>query len=286
MFKDIISRIKPLDIESMDKCQLRLDNLTKPLNSLLYFEHIARQMAGITHNPRPRTLKKSIIILTGAGAKPSIVTNVFAEHVGAQIVTADIATIAKAQTAQQEILSAIEWGINSAGAEIAKGTQVIGLGQLDSGSAADSKEILACVSDEQAEPLEVLAKVGSKTIAALVGLILGAAAGGAAVVLDGLSTTVAAMLAVKIAPGVKDYLIGSHYATVPEHKVALDTIGIPAYLYMDMNSDDGTGAAMGMSLIKASLHVLNDMKTFGEAEVAVAQDGPGALKQTKEVKDI
>lgn len=286
MFKDLISHIKPLDIESMDKCQLRLDNLTKPLNSLLYFEHIAWQMAGITHNPRPRTVKKSIVVLTGAGAEPSIAANVFAEHVGAQIVIADMTTIAKAQTAQQEILSAIEWGINIAGAEIAKGTQVIGLGQLDSGSAADSKEILACFSDEQAESLEVLAKVGSKAIAALVGIILGAAAGGAAVVLDGLSTTVAAMIAVKIAPGVKEYLIGSHYATAPEHKVALDMIGIPAYLYLDMNSDDGTGAAMGMSLIKASLHVLNDMKTFGEAEVAVAQDGPGALKQTKEVKDI
>ena len=124
MFKEIISRIKPLDTESMDKCQLRLDNLTKPLNSLLYFEQIARQMAGITHNPRPRTVKKSIIILTSAGAKPSIATNVFAEHVGAQIVTVDIATIAKAQTVQQEILSAIEWGINIAGAEIAKGTQI------------------------------------------------------------------------------------------------------------------------------------------------------------------
>ena len=286
MFKDVISRIKPLHTESMDKYQLRLDNLTKPLNSLLYFEQIARQIAGITHNSRPRTVKKSIIILTGDGAKPSIATNVFAEHVGAQIVTADITTIAKAQTVQQEILSAIEWGINIAGTEIAKGTQVIGLGQLCSASDADSKEILACFSEEQAEPLEVLAKVGSKETAALVGIILGAAAGGAAVVLDGLSTTVAAMLAVKIAPGVKEYLIGSHYATVPEHKIALDMIGIPAYLYLDMNSDDGTGAAMGMSIIKASLHVLNDMKTFGEAEVAVAQDGPGALKQTKDVKDI
>ena len=286
MFKDLISRIKPLHIESMDKCQLRLDNLTKPLNSLLYFEQIARQMAGITHNPRPRTLKKSIIVVTSAGAEPSIATNVFAEHVGAQIVTVDITNIAKAQTAQQEMLSAIEWGINIAGEEIAKGTQVIGLGQIYSGSAAASKEILACFSEEQAEPLEVLAKVGNKAIAALVGITLGAAAGGAAVVLDGLSTTVAAMLAVKIVPGVKEYLIGSHYATVPEHKVALDMIGIPAYLYLDMNSDDGTGAAMGMSIIKASLHVLNDMKTFGEAEVAVAQDGPGALKQTKDVRDI
>ena len=51
-----------------------------------------------------------------------------------------------------------------------------------------------------------------------------------------------------------------------------------------MNCDDGTGAAMGMSLIDASLHVLNDMKTFGAAEVAIAQDGPGALKQSKAIK--
>ena len=179
MFKDIISRIKPLHTESMDKCQLRLDNLTKPLNSLLYFEQIARQMAGITHNPRPRTVKKSIIVLTSDGAKPSIATNVFAEHVGAQIVTADIATIAKAQKMQQEILSAIEWGINIAGTEIAKGTQVIGLGQIYSGTAKDSIAILACFSEEQAEPLEVLAKVGNTAIAVLVGIILGAAAGGA-----------------------------------------------------------------------------------------------------------
>jgi len=168
----------------MDKCKQRLDNLTKPLNSLLYFEQIARQMAGITHNPRPRTVKKSIIVLTSAGAKPSIATNVFAEHVGAQIVTVDIATIAKAQTVQQEILSAIEWGINIAGEEISKGAQVIGLGQIYSGSAKDSKEILACFSEEQAEPLEVLAKVGSKETEVLVGIILGAAAGGAAVVVD------------------------------------------------------------------------------------------------------
>ena len=156
MFKDIISRIKPLHTESMDKCQLRLDNLTKPLNSLLYFEQIARQMAGITHNPRPRTVKKSIIVLTDAGAKPSIATNVFAGHVGAQIVTADITTIEKSQTVQQEILSAIEWGINIAGEEIAKGTQVIGLGQIYSGSAEDSKEILACFQDEQGRADKIL----------------------------------------------------------------------------------------------------------------------------------
>ncbi|MGL5206177.1 MAG: nicotinate-nucleotide--dimethylbenzimidazole phosphoribosyltransferase, partial [Acidaminococcaceae bacterium] len=226
MFKDLVSRIKPLHIESMDKCQLRLDNLTKPLNSLLYFENIARQIAGITHNPRPRTVKKSIIVLTGDGGKPGMAASVFAEHVGAEIVKADISNVAKEHIAEQEMLRAIEWGSNIAGEEIAKGTQVIGLGQTCKGSTLAAKAIIDCYEKGQAEPLDVLSKAGNKEIAALVGIILGAAAGGAAVVLDGLSTTAAAMLAVKRAPGVKEYLIASHYATVPEHKAALEMIGI------------------------------------------------------------
>ena len=115
--------------------------------------------------------------------------------------------------------------------------------------------------------------------AGLVGVILGAAAGGAAVVIDGIITSAAALIAVKLAPQAADYLIGSHLSFEPGHKIALEMIGVPAYLKLNMRLGEGTGAALGMSLINASLHVLNDMKTFGEAQVAVAQDGPGALRQ-------
>ena len=45
------------------------------------------------------------------------------------------------------------------------------------------------------------------------------------------------------------------------------------------------GAVLGISLIHAALHVLNDMKTFGEVAVSVAEDGPGALVQDPSVKD-
>jgi len=41
-------------------------------------------------------------------------------------------------------------------------------------------------------------------------------------------------------------------------------------------------AALGLKLVDASLHMLNDMKTFSEAQVAVATDGPGAGRQTHE----
>jgi nicotinate-nucleotide--dimethylbenzimidazole phosphoribosyltransferase len=134
------------------------------------------------------------------------------------------------------------------------------------------------------DPLVVLTRAGSMTIAGMVGVILGAASHGAAVVLDGLTTSAAALIAVKLAPQAKGYLIGSHFVLEPAQRAALDIIGVPAYLELGIQADVGIGAVLGMSLINASLHVLNDMKTFGEAQVAVAQDGPGTLRQSKDVK--
>lgn len=349
MFKETIAAIGPLDTVAMERCQLRVDNLTKPLNSLYSFEHIACKLAGITRNPRPANLEKTIIIMAadnGAAAETgyeSVTTaqrvnsfcqgnaaiNVFAEHVRARTVLVDIGVASDfpvfssirhekiaygtnnssqgpAMTREQAV-RAIEAGIRLACEETAKGVQVIGLGEIGRAgiipaiavAACYSEQLLAGLSQQEAalikkiievntpekNPLDVLAKVGSLTIAGLVGVILGAAAGRSAVVLDGLATSAAALIAVDLAPGVKDYLIGSHFAAEPAHQTALDIIGIPAYLKLDINLGEGTGAALGMSLINAALHMLNDMKTFGEAEVAVAQDGPGALKQTKDVRD-
>lgn len=363
MFDDINSLIKPLDLAAMEKCQLRLDNLTKPLGSLHSFEHLALQMAGITGNARPRNLKKSIILMAGdhgvaaegVSAYPKEVTaqmvdnfcnggaaiNVFAQHVDADLVLVDMGVAADLSNYEQikhkkiaygtnniakgpamtreQAKQAIEAGMEIASNEITKGARVLGLGEMGIANTTASTAIIACYAQEglstlvghgtgiseealykkvqviqtalevnhpdQEDPMGVLSSLGGFEIAGLVGVILGAAAGGAAVVVDGLITSAAALLAVKIAPQVKNFLIGSHYSVEPAHKIALNLIGVPAYLHLDMCLGEGTGAALGMSLINASLHVINDMKTFGEAEVAVAQDGPGALKQSKDVKD-
>ena len=359
MFENIISLIKPLDIHAMDKCQLRLDNLTKPLDSLYSFEHIARQMAGITGNHRPQMLQKSIIVMAGdhgvvaqgVSLYPQTVTaemlantcqggsiiNVFAAHVAAHLVLVDIGLATdlldfpdvhyekiaygtkdiavEAAMTREQALGAIAVGIKIAQAEISNGCRILGLGAMGIGNTISSTGIIACYSDKKVaellalrseispellahkihvlenallvncpdprDALDVLCKIGGLEIAGLVGVILGAAAGGAAVVLDGLATSAAALIAVKMAPQVKDYLVASHFAVEPAHKVALDLINVPGYLYLDIHLGDGTGGALGMSLINASLHLLNDMKTFGEAEVAVAEDGPGTLKQSK-----
>lgn len=292
MFEQIISEIKPLNHEAMEKCQLRLDNLSKPLGSLHSFEHLARQLAGITGNARPRILPKSIIIMARGDAKDILAVNVLAAHVGAHVAVIDIDTLAPNLdiTTEKKVTSALQAGIAAAGQEIAKGVKIIGIGCSGPDIYTGGKSIIAqynfydnkCGIEHQ---LAILHQAKSLEIAGLVGVILGAAAGGAAVVLDGLATAAAALVAVNIMPGVKDYLIGSHLAIDPAHQTALTLLKLPAYLEFDMIGDDGTGAALGMSLINASLHVINDMKTFGEADVAIAQDGPGASRQSKDVRD-
>lgn len=362
MFKDIISLIKPLDVDAMEKCQVRLDNLTKPLGSLHSFEHIAKQMAGITGNPRPNLLQKSIIVMAGDhgiiaegvslyppeettemvinSCRGAAGVNVFAEHVSANLVVVDVGVgadlpislplhqqkigygtknIAKeAAMTREEAIQCIEVGIGMAQTEIEKGSRILGIGTMGAGSTIPCAAMIACYSGKQpqellgtgtgiseellaqridvlekalqlhqidtADPLDIVSKFGGFEIAALVGVILGAGAGGAAVVLDGLATSAAALIAVQMAPQVKEYVVASHFAVEPAHQIALDLISLPGYLHLGMYGGEGTGAALGISLINASLHVLNDMKTFGEAEVAVAQDGPGALKQCKDIR--
>ena len=89
----------------------------------------------------------------------------------------------------------------------------------------------------------------------------------------------------QMAPLVRDRLVGSHFSAEPQQAEILELANLPAYLYLGMNVGEGVGAVLGISLIHAALHVLNDMKTFGEAAVSVAEDGPGALVQDQSVKD-
>ena len=88
-----------------------------------------------------------------------------------------------------------------------------------------------------------------------------------------------------MAPLVRDRLVGSHFSAEPQQAEILELTDLPAYLYLGMNVGEGVGAVLGISLIHAALHVLNDMKTFGEVAVSVAEDGPGALVQDPSVKD-
>lgn len=280
VLEKIKDQIQPLDEVAMEKCQIRIDNLTKPLNSLYYFEVIAKKLAGITGNPRPEQMLRKVLIVNTLdnnilGQDP--VLEVFARRVNAKLVIvpkSEVEKISKIVTVNEldELFAK----------HIGQKQQIIALGQYGINASNSSKQLFGYFKNEELGSLNLL-KI-DQGILFLAKLILAATKNKCLIVLDGLATILAAMLAVKIAPQVKQYLVAAHYARDKEQLLALQLLDLPAYLYLDLAGDDGLGATLGISLVDAALHVLNDMKTFGEAEVAVANDGPGAEKQNKNIK--
>lgn len=121
---------------------------------------------------------------------------------------------------------------------------------------------------DASDPVGVLAKVGGFEIAGLAGLILEAAAHRIPIVLDGFITGAAALVATKLAPRSKDYMIASHQSAERGHAVILQHLGLDPLLRLNLRLGEGTGAALAMHLVEASLRTLSEMATFESAGVS------------------
>lgn len=252
--------------------------------------------------------------------------NVFSRHVGAELLVVDVGVAADfadhplllkkkvaygtlnisngpAMTVEQA-LKAIETGFEVAEGCLARGSDLLGLGEMGIGNTTPSTALLAVFSGtpieeitgrgtgasdellklkikaiEKAlainnpaanEPLSALAKVGGLEIAGLVGVILAGAANRVPIVLDGFISGAAALVASALNPRVRDYLLASHLSDEPGHKKMLELIGVRPILFMDMRLGEGTGAALAMNIIEVSVKILREMATFSGAAI----DGP------------
>jgi nicotinate-nucleotide--dimethylbenzimidazole phosphoribosyltransferase len=119
-----------------------------------------------------------------------------------------------------------------------------------------------------AAPLTVLAEIGGLEIAALVGYVVGGAAAGLPVVLDGLIAGAAALVAVAHAPAVADYLLAGHLSSEPAAAAALRHLGLDPLLDLGLRLGEGSGAALAVPLVQASARLLREMATFDSAGVA------------------
>ena len=119
--------------------------------------------------------------------------------------------------------------------------------------------------------IDILAKVGGFEIGGIAGLILGAAANQKPVLVDGFISTAGALIAQKIEPFVKDYLIFSHRSVEPGHEAMQEILGCKKPL-LDLNFrlGEGTGAAVAMNLVEGAVAILTEVATFEEASVAEA----------------
>jgi nicotinate-nucleotide--dimethylbenzimidazole phosphoribosyltransferase len=130
------------------------------------------------------------------------------------------------------------------------------------------RQALATNRAHPRDPLGVLAALGGFEIAGLVGVVLAAAARRVPVVLDGFIATAAALVAVRLRPPAREYLVAAHRSAEPGHRRLLETLGLAPYLDLGMRLGEGTGAALGIALLRAALACYAEMATFEDAGVS------------------
>jgi nicotinate-nucleotide--dimethylbenzimidazole phosphoribosyltransferase len=202
---------------------------------------------------------------------------------------------------EEQAIKAVEAGIEIVDSEAKKGLDIAGTGDMGIGNTTASSAVFAALTaktaaevtgrgtglnDEQlahkvsvirravavnkpnpSKPLEVLAAVGGFEIGGLAGVMLGAAARRIPIVIDGFISGAAALIAVKLAPQVKEYLIAAHVSAEAGHAAMLEYLGLKPLLSLDMRLGEGTGAALGIMIAEAGVRTLNEMATFAEAGV-------------------
>lgn len=130
------------------------------------------------------------------------------------------------------------------------------------------KRALAVNADRLSDPLETLAAVGGLEIAALCGLILGAASKKTPVVIDGFISSAAALAACRLCPPVSEYLFYSHKSAELGHAVFLKHFGHRPLLDLDLRLGEGTGAALAMNIIEGALRCYAEMPRFSDSGIS------------------
>ncbi|ANY85866.1 MULTISPECIES: nicotinate-nucleotide--dimethylbenzimidazole phosphoribosyltransferase [Pseudomonas] len=118
------------------------------------------------------------------------------------------------------------------------------------------------------DPLQALACVGGFEIAALVGAYLACAQQGVAVLVDGFICSVAALVAVRVNPDCRPWLLFAHQGAEPGHQVLLEALQATPLLALGLRLGEGSGAALAVPLMRLACALHGQMATFAEAAVA------------------
>jgi nicotinate-nucleotide--dimethylbenzimidazole phosphoribosyltransferase len=201
----------------------------------------------------------------------------------------------------RQALASIAVGMETARQAIDDGAEILGSGEMGIGNTTPSSALFAVllnidvedvtgrgtgIDDKALEnkievikkgirsnrhlmngPLETLAAVGGLEIGAICGMILESARNRIPVVVDGFISSAGALVAMKMKKEVLDYCFFSHMSAEQGHRIFFKETGLKPILDLDMRLGEGTGAALAMNVIEASVKILTEMATFAEAGV-------------------
>ena len=188
-----------------------------------------------------------------------------------------------------EAVQAVLTGVETARELCAGGVRLLATGEMGIGHTTTSSAV-AGLSDaglqkkihaietavavnrpDPADVLDVLHKVGGLDIAGLAGVFLGGALCHTPVLVDGFISSVAALVAARLCPACKDYMLGSHASEEPASRLVLSELGLRPFLYAGMRLGEGTGAVAVMPLLDMGLAVYREMATFEDTNIEAYQ---------------
>ncbi|MFB4425793.1 nicotinate-nucleotide--dimethylbenzimidazole phosphoribosyltransferase [Streptomyces sp. QL37] len=273
---------------------------------------------GVTAWPQEVT-GQMVANFLGGGA----VCNAFAAQVGAEVCVVDVGVASelpatpgllprkvRAGTAdfttgpaltREEVLAAIEVGIETARDLVAAGNKGLLTGEMGIANTTASAALICVysgldpsevtgrgtgINDEMharkvdvvrraldlhqpdpTDPIGVLAAVGGLEHAAMAGFLLGGASLRTPVILDGVSAGAAALVARAIAPEALAACIAGHRSAEPGHVAALNKLGLRPLVDLDLRLGEGTGALLALPIVQSAARAMHDVATFDSAGV-------------------
>ncbi|MFH8367049.1 nicotinate-nucleotide--dimethylbenzimidazole phosphoribosyltransferase [Streptomyces sp. NPDC018031] len=273
---------------------------------------------GVTAWPQEVT-SQMVANFLGGGA----VCNAFANQVGAEVCVIDVGVVgdlpatpgllprkvragtddftAGPAMSREEVLRAIEVGIETARDLVAAGNKALLTGEMGIANTTVSAALISVYTDadpaeitgrgtgindemharkvdvvrralelhqpDPADPIGVLAAIGGLEHAAIVGLVLGGASLRTPVILDGVSAGAAALVARAIAPEALAACIAGHRSAEPGHVAALNKLGLRPLVDLDLRLGEGTGALLALPVVQSAARAMHEVATFDAAGV-------------------
>jgi nicotinate-nucleotide--dimethylbenzimidazole phosphoribosyltransferase len=136
---------------------------------------------------------------------------------------------------------------------------------------------MARVEGAHPDPAELLARIGSPDIAAMTAYLARASERGVPVILDGVVSGAAALVAEAMTSGARGWWIAGHRSTEPAARRALEHLALEPLVDLSMRLGEGTGALLALPHLDAAAITLAEMATFDSAGVSERESVEAAM---------
>jgi len=114
---------------------------------------------------------------------------------------------------------------------------------------------------------EIVRSLGGLDIAGLTGVFIGGAIYRIPIVIDGVISAVAALVAERLVPGCKDFMLASHMGREQGMKVVLEELSLKPVIHADLALGEGTGAIMLFPMLDMAMSLYRSGTSFGDTDI-------------------